>query len=517
MLTQLRIGARLWTLSVLMIVLLLSLCAAAALMARKLAADLETTASVDLVELRKMGQLRDWAGQAAASSRELLIIDSAGQIKKQKELLQRVVTDSQALLAAFSKKDGLVADQRAAVEGLSTAQLAFAQAIGKFLTVYAAGNPDDSRAALLMEVRPLQQAYEKQLDAVVAVVEQQSAARVADGQAVARWAVRAALLIGLVSALVALAGAWLITRSITQPLAQATEAARRIQAGDLSVSLDTQARDEIGDLQRAMHAMQSHLTGVLREVLASARDVATSSDELSQGNTELSTRTEQAAANLQQTASAMEQISSTVAGSSVKSHDASEAAQQARDAVVAGGEAVQQLVQTMTKIAGSSSRIRDIISVIDGIAFQTNILALNAAVEAARAGEQGRGFAVVAGEVRTLAARAGEAAREIKRLIEDSAERVDEGTRTVSDVGERIGAVVSQVMSVRQLIEEVSVAGREQASGMGSVNASVSQLDQSTQQNAALVEEIAATAGALKQHASRLVSSVEFFRLPQHA
>jgi methyl-accepting chemotaxis protein len=320
--------------------------------------------------------------------------------------------------------------------------------------------------------------------------------------------------VGLAGTLVAVGAAIAIARSVVRPLAEATAAAERIRAGDLTLRIDSAARDEIGALLRAMGGMQQHLLDTIQNVLSSARDVAVSSDELAHGNAELSTRTERAAGNLQQTASAMEQISATVAGSSAKSREASGVAGKARDAVVEGGAAVDKLVETMTRISTSSARIKDIIAVIDGIAFQTNILALNAAVEAARAGEQGRGFAVVAAEVRSLAARASGAAKEIKTLIDDSAERVADGTDTVADVGQRIKAIVAEVMSVRQLIEEVSVAGHEQESGMVSVNRSVTELDQSTQQNAALVEEIAATAESLKSNAKRLVSAVEFFRLP---
>jgi methyl-accepting chemotaxis protein len=314
---------------------------------------------------------------------------------------------------------------------------------------------------------------------------------------------------------VAVLAAFVISRSITGPLIEAVQAAERIKNGDLASHISSDAHDEIGDLLRAMGGMQQHLQETIENVLRSARDVAASSDELSHGNAELSTRTERSAGNLQQTAAAMEQISATVAGSSAKSRQASEVAIRAREAVVQGGAAMDKLVETMSRINTSSARIKDIIGVIDGIAFQTNILALNAAVEAARAGEQGRGFAVVATEVRSLAARAGAAAREIKGLIDDSAERVADGTATVADVGQRIRGIVDEVMSVGTLISEVSHASHEQESGMASVNGSVSDLDQSTQQNAALVEEIAATADALKAHARKLVDTVEFFRLPE--
>jgi methyl-accepting chemotaxis protein len=409
------------------------------------------------------------------------------------------------------------AAQAKLLEAVKTTRDEFAKAVKKFLTTAEAGNPDDSRTVLLIELRPVQAAYEKSLDALSVEVKNHTELLAAEGQALARKSVFTSLGLGLAALLLAGGAGVVITKSITQPLRNAVSAALRIKAGDLSVALTSTRRDEIGDLLRAIGDMQDHLTHVLQDVLTSARDVATSSDELSHGNVELSSRTERTAANLQQTAAAMEQISGNVTSSSAKSRQASDVAGKARQAVTEGGAAVERLVDTMTRIATSSSRIKDIISVIDGIAFQTNILALNAAVEAARAGEQGRGFAVVASEVRSLAARAGSAAREIKGLIDDSALRVNEGTATVSEVGKRIGGVVNEVMNVRQLIEEVSVAGREQESGMVSVNSSVGELDQATQQNAALVEEIAATAESLRGHARRLVQSVEVFRLPQIA
>jgi methyl-accepting chemotaxis protein len=500
----------------LLIALLVLSCVFGAVTVSQLAADLEKTIGTDMADVQAASALQQRAGLVARAARELLIVDSAGQIKKQRELVTRSLKESDELIKALAAhQDSSTASQL--VGKVTTAQDDFTKAVTKFLTVLEAGNPDDSRTALLIDVRPIQMAYEKALDELTAAIKQRTDERAQADKAVAHMALLGTIGLGVVALAIAVGAAILITRSITGPLSGAIEAAHRIKQGDLSTTITSQGRDEIADLLRSMGEMQHHLTGVLRDVLHSARDMSTSSNELSQGNVELSARTERAAANLQQTAAAMEQISGTVSGSSSKSRTASEVAGRAREAVIEGGSAVERLVETMTRIAGSSTRIKDIISVIDGIAFQTNILALNAAVEAARAGEQGRGFAVVAGEVRSLAARASAAAREIKTLIDDSAERVTDGTETVAEVGRRIKAVVNEVMSVRQLIGEVSVAGTEQESGMASVNASVAELDQSTQQNAALVEEIAATADSLKTNASRLVQAVEFFRLPSAA
>jgi methyl-accepting chemotaxis protein len=514
-LNQFRIGTRLGLAFGVLILLLIVIAGFGAFSAERLAKDLDRTAGADMAQVRAANDLQQHAATVARASRELLLVDGAGQIKKQRAAISQALQDDDAplkLLAAAAAGDAERGKRLAAVYDTHEA---FAKIVQKFLVTAQAGNPDDSRTALLVEVVPLQTAYEKALHELSDAVKARTELLAAEGQVLARQSEITSIGLGLAALVLAVLAAVVITRSITRPLREAVTMADRIKAGDLSVKLSSTRGDEIGDLLRALGGMQDHLTHVLQDVLSSARDVATSSDELSHGNVELSSRTERTAANLQQTAAAMEEISGTVSSSSAKSRQASEVAGKARQAVTEGGAAVERLVDTMTRIAASSSRIKDIISVIDGIAFQTNILALNAAVEAARAGEQGRGFAVVASEVRSLAARAASAAREIKGLIDDSAQRVNEGTSTVSEVGKRIGGVVGEVISVRQLIEEVSVAGHEQESGMAAVNVSVSELDQATQQNAALVEEIAATAESLRSNARRLVQTVEVFRLPQ--
>jgi methyl-accepting chemotaxis protein len=512
-LNHFRIGTRLGLAFGVLILLMITIAGFGAFSANHLAQDLDRTVAVDLAEVRATYALQQQAAVVARASRELLLVDGAGQIKRQRAAVTQALDEGAPHLKLLAEV-GTDAEQQKLMATVTKMREQFVAVVNKFLVVAAAGNPDDARTALLIELRPVQAAYELALDELGAAVRADTELRAAEGQDLGRKSVIGALGLGAVALILAVGAAVIITKSITRPLAEAIEAAKRIQAGDLSVPLQSTRGDEIGQLLRAMGDMQSHLTDVLQNVLRSARDVATSSDELSHGNIELSSRTERTAANLQHTAAAMEQISGNVSGSSAKSRQASEVAGRARQSVTEGGEAVQRLVDTMTRIAASSSRIKDIISVIDSIAFQTNILALNAAVEAARAGEQGRGFAVVASEVRSLAARAAGAAREIKGLIDDSALRVNEGTTTVSEVGKRMGGVVNEVISVRQLIEEVSVAGRQQESGMVAVNASVTELDQATQQNAALVEEIAATAESLRANARRLVQTVEVFHLP---
>ena len=513
LLSNLKIGTRLALAFGVAIALLVAVCGFGALTAEQLARDLETTASVDIAQTRAAFDMQQRAGVISRASRDLLLVDSAGQIKRQREAVKKALAESDEALARVTLARAQLGGDTL-LQAVTESKLAFAQAVDKFLVTQEAGNPDDARTALLIELRPVQTKYETALEALTQALKTQTEERAAAGKASAQQATTGMLALGLIGVLLAVAGAILISRSITTPLASAIAVAHRIKDGDLSQRIESHSGDEIGDLLRSMAAMQQHLMSVINDVLHSARDVAISSDELAQGNTELSQRTERAAGNLQQTSVAMEQISANVAGSSAKTREANHVATKARDAVVDGGATVDKLVETMTRIASSSARIKDIIAVIDGIAFQTNILALNAAVEAARAGEQGRGFAVVATEVRSLAARASAAAREIKTLIDDSAERVTDGTETVAEVGKRIRGIVQEVLGVRSLIEEISLASHEQESGLGAVNASVNDLDQSTQQNAALVEEIAATAESLKANAQRLVSTVEFFRLP---
>jgi methyl-accepting chemotaxis protein len=301
--------------------------------------------------------------------------------------------------------------------------------------------------------------------------------------------------------------------SITRPLAQAVDVAERVSAGDLTAEVQTQGQNELTRLLQALQGMNDSLSGIVQGVRSSADSIATGSDEIATGNLDLSQRTEQQAANLQKTAASMEQLAATVRQNAESARQADQVAGQASQAAARGGEVVGRVVGTMQEIAASSRRIADIIGVIDGIAFQTNILALNAAVEAARAGESGRGFAVVAGEVRNLAGRSAEAAREIKSLIGQSVETVESGSRQAQEAGSSMDEIVTQVQRVTALIGEISVASNEQTQGIGQVTGAVQELDQVTQANAALVEEAAAAADSLRGQSAQLVETVSGFRL----
>jgi methyl-accepting chemotaxis protein len=306
--------------------------------------------------------------------------------------------------------------------------------------------------------------------------------------------------------------AWLVN-SIREPLAQANSFAERIAGGDLSANISTHRVDEFGTLLRTLGKMNSSLAQVVTSVRNGSEGVATASAEIAQGNHDLSARTENQASALEETAASMEELSSQVKHNADNARQANQLASNASSVAVRGGEVVGRVVETMKEINDSSRRISEIISVIDGIAFQTNILALNAAVEAARAGEQGRGFAVVASEVRSLAGRSADAAKEIKSLISASVERVEQGTVLVDEAGTTMTEVVGSIRRVSDLVSEISSATIEQSAGVAQVGEAVSQMDQVTQQNAALVEQMAAAASSLKSQAGDLVETVAVFKL----
>ncbi|GIZ50900.1 methyl-accepting chemotaxis protein [Noviherbaspirillum aridicola] len=320
----------------------------------------------------------------------------------------------------------------------------------------------------------------------------------------------AAILFGL--ALAAVLGWWLV-RAITRPLDKAVRVAGAIAAGDLTQQIEVRSRDETGRLMQALKDMNDSLVGIVGQVRGSTENIAAASGQIASGNLDLSSRTEQQASSLQETASSMEELTSTVRQNADNARQANQLAGSASEVANRGGAVVNDVVATMTAIDASSRKIVDIIGVIDGIAFQTNILALNAAVEAARAGEQGRGFAVVAAEVRSLAQRSAGAAREIKSLIDDSVSRISSGSELVARAGATMDEVVASVRRVSDIIGEISAASQEQTAGIEQVNQAISQMDETTQQNASLVEQAAAASASMQQEAARLAEAVGQFRL----
>ncbi|WP_447577114.1 methyl-accepting chemotaxis protein [Achromobacter kerstersii] len=322
-------------------------------------------------------------------------------------------------------------------------------------------------------------------------------------------------IIMLALALILAIGCWrFISRQVLSPLKDAAVHFDRIASGDLTQRVAVGADNEIGVLFAALKRMQDSLTRTVAEVRRSVNEINTGAAEISSGNTNLSSRTEEQAASLEETAASMEELATAVKQNTEHAHQANALAAESRGVAMRGGDAVHQVVETMARISDSSRRIAEIVSVIDGIAFQTNILALNAAVEAARAGEQGKGFAVVAGEVRSLAQRSAQAAREVKDLIEQSTSNVDSGAEQVRQAGETMQEIVSSVQRVTQIMAEITEASTEQSIGIDQINRAVTQMDDVTQQNAALVEEAAAAASSLEDQAKRLAATAAFFKVP---
>ena len=376
-----------------------------------------------------------------------------------------------------------------------------------------AGNAAQAESTYRDSFAPAAANYQNNVKALLA---QQRKAIDATAQAIEAANERSFTLLLTLCALVVALGsvcAWLITRSITVPLQSAVQVAETVADGDLRTHFGPAASDEIGDLMRALSGMNEALRKVVSEVQSGTNAIATASGEIAAGNQDLSARTEQQASSLEETASSMEELTGTVKQNADNARQANQMAVAASGVAERGGSIVSQVVDTMGAIDTASTKIVDIIGVIDGIAFQTNILALNAAVEAARAGEQGRGFAVVATEVRSLAQRSAAAAREIKTLIGDSVEQVEIGSRLVHDAGKTMDEVVTSVRQVADIMQEITAASAEQSAGIEQVNQAVLQMDQVTQQNAALVEEAAAAAESLQDQAQTLTELVGVFRL----
>ena len=372
---------------------------------------------------------------------------------------------------------------------------------------------EHSQKLIEEQLNPGAQKYYAALDAYVQLQDRYRLQALEDGEASrtkAYWVIAAAC--GLIMSLGLVSGV-LIMRSITQPLMKAVELADAIADADLSVTTDHPRDDELGHLHRSLNAMAARLRTVVGQVRSGVESVSSASGQIATGNQDLSARTEQTAANLEETAASMEELTATVTQSADTARQANQLASTAAQAAEQGGQVVQRVVQSMGQITDSSRKISDIIGVIDSIAFQTNILALNAAVEAARAGEQGRGFAVVASEVRALAKRSADAAKEIKQLITTSVDNVQSGSQQVELAGKSMNEIVASVRRVSDLIGEIMASSTEQRDGINQVNQAVTNLDQMTQQNAALVEESSAAAMSMQEQARRLSDVVSVFKL----
>jgi len=436
------------------------------------------------------------------------------RIKKQ----EKIYSDAESKLnQMFATEPSTQPEERAGMVKIKKMEAAALPPMEKAAKLGFANQADEATKAMLTEVRPAHAAWFGALSEMVALESKLNDDATRDAKASYESAKLAMLIFGAVALVLGLTVAFLIVRQLTSQLGgepgEVAEIAERIAAGDLSREVTTGARDTSSALF-AMRSMRDNLVGIVSGVRSNAEGVATASAQIAQGNSDLSGRTEEQASALEQTAASMEQLSSAVVQNAENARQANQLSISASGVAAQGGQVVAEVVETMKGINDSSRRIADIIGVIDGIAFQTNILALNAAVEAARAGEQGRGFAVVATEVRNLAGRSAEAAKEIKRLISTSVERVEQGTALVDKAGATMAEVVQSIRRVTDIMGEISAASSEQSQGVKQVGEAVTQMDQATQQNAALVEESAAAAGSLNTQAAELVSAVAVFKLP---
>ena len=510
--SNLRVAAKLWLSVALVVIALLVLIGFASQRSARI--QEESSAQLDSLTARVREATR-WAGltEANAARTQAVILSNEAAVeaafKDEIAAVSAKITEVQKGIEAM----GLSPADVAQMDRIAASRKSMLDLRAEARKIKTDGRQQEALTLISGRYNPAVAAYLGNLRQFVQMQEQAVETAQAD---IARARSLTLQLIGICMAVMVLglvAGAYLLIRSIQEPLAEANVIAARIAEGDLSMRLEASRKDEFGDLLRSMSTMSASLATMVRQVRDSTEGIATASAEIAAGNNDLSARTEQAASNLQQTAASMEQLTSTVSQSADSAQQASRLAAKASDVAAKGGSVVKQVVVTMEDINGSSKKIADITSVIDGIAFQTNILALNAAVEAARAGEQGRGFAVVASEVRSLAQRSAQAAKEIKTLIGASVERVESGSRQVAQAGQTMQEIVDSVRKVSSAISEITTAAAEQSSGIVQVTTSVTQLDQMTQQNAALVEESAAAAESLKHQAAQLAQVVSVFRI----
>ena len=500
-----------------LLILMIAAVSAAALQSIKADGD-QFTAYVHGVEARAAAanQVRLAVDRRAIAARNLVLVTRPEDAAIEKAAVMAAVADvgqSLQALRTLSAQPGVPDEARRRVEDIAGIEAQYSPVAEAIVGLVLQGDRDGAVGRMNAQCRPLLAALVKASDDYIQYTAQTSAQLIAENDRVHVQRMAALTTGCALVVLLALAAAFAITRSIVVPLNQAVTLINDVAEGNLDSRTVATRRDEFGRLLEAIAAMQGGLRTLVASVRQGADSLSLASAEIAQGNHSLSSRTESQASALQQTASSMEQLSATVRQNADNAGQANQLAQAASAVAQQGGQAVSQVVDTMRGISEASHRIADITAVIDGIAFQTNILALNAAVEAARAGEEGRGFAVVAGEVRALAQRSAEAAKEIRGLIADSVTRVEAGAGQVSQAGRTMQDVVASIARVTDIMGEISTASAEQSEGVGQVGGAVSSMDRTTQQNAALVEEMAAAASSLKSQALDQVRAVGMFRM----
>ncbi|MBO8134554.1 methyl-accepting chemotaxis protein [Dickeya fangzhongdai] len=482
---------------------------------RKLSTDMQLLSKSHMVTLLQLERIKDHLNDAARRVRNIALLNDKTQREQEKQRLDETNASMTKLVAQIVQAAD-DPDMQRGLQQLDQFRPAYSEAMNNAVEAGMAGHPVQARNIIVADLQKAQEGIFTTLDKMI---DDQSSLTLSMANDAERQANQAGLLmlaLALAGCVIGGATAWYLSRYIRRQLGgepqYAARIAQEVAQGNLAVSVDL-ARHDQQSLLASMHAMCDSLGRIVGQVRQSSESIATGSQQIAMGNADLSQRTEEQAASLQQTAASMEQISQTIRQNGETVREAAQLATTASDTAAKGSDVVGNVIRTMDDITASSRKIGDIISVIDGIAFQTNILALNAAVEAARAGEQGRGFAVVAGEVRSLAQRSASAAREIKELITESMEKVESGSQQVGRAGTTMDDIVTQARRVADLIREIGATTTEQESGIGQINQAVNQLDQVTQQNAALVEQSASAADSLSDQARHLVELVSMFTI----
>jgi methyl-accepting chemotaxis protein len=517
-LSKMKVGMRLGLGFALVLVLLVAVTVVGVVRMAQIQDRLEHVVSVNNVSSRAVIEMRNNVLDRLASLRVLTLMTEATEMEPELKKFKEQTAKYEAAQNKVSKIFGAEGTdaEKALLAEIKGHEAAAMPAIAKASELYLANDAMSATRVMIKEVRPVQKKWTEALDKLVALEDKQSLESQQDAASAFVSARNFMLVLLAVAVVMGVAAAWVITRGLIKQLGgepdYTTSIAGSIAHGDLSIAIDTHAAER-GSLLAEMNEMRNSLVRIVGQVRRGTETIGTASREIAAGNIDLSSRTELQASSLEKTASAMETLTTTVKQNAEHAREANHLAASASDVARKGGDVVSQVVGTMGEINSSASKIADIIGVIDGIAFQTNILALNAAVEAARAGEQGRGFAVVASEVRNLAQRSAAAAKEIKTLIGDSVEKVERGSKLVGQAGVTMDEVVASVKRVTDIMGEIANASAEQSAGIEQVNLSIIEMDSMTQQNAALVEEAAAAAQSLQDQAGELGRVVSIFKL----